>query len=224
MKVRIYQINKELDTKNALFMGFDYAENHGGVDPLTYSCVFDGNLDFSDIEEVYALCNAEHPIGYYGHSLSVSDIVETGDGCYFCDSIGFKKLADFDSGKAQPLIGKRMLVIEPHKAPYEAVVPDELESLQEAVGGYIEITYPFEDNAIVISNEESKLIGMDGNRRVNDQIYAGPMLISADDGSGELADLADKQIAKYTEMFRYPEEISQEEVENDTGFTFYSFG
>ena len=224
MKVRIYQINKEHDTENALFMGFDFAEKHGGVDPAVYKCVFDGSLDCSDIEELYALCNAEHPIGYYGHSLSVSDIVELDDGCYFCDSIGFKKLADFDSSKAEPLIGRRMIVIEPHKAPYEAVIPDKLESLQEAVGGYIEITYPFEDNAIVISNEESKLIGMDGNRRVNGQIYAGPMLISADDGSGELTDLTDKQIAKYTEMFRNPEEISQEEVENDTGFTFYSFG
>lgn len=224
MKVRIYQINKELDTESTLFMGFDFAEKHGGVDPSTYMCVFDGSLDFSDIEEVYALCNTEHPIGYYGHSLSVSDIVETNDGCYFCDSIGFKKLANFDSSKAEPLIGKRMLIIEPHKAPYEAIIPDKLESLQEAVGGYIEITYPFEDNAIVISNEESKLIGMDGNRRVNGQIYAGPMLISADDGSGELTDLTDEQIAKYTEMFRHPEEISQEEVENDTGFTFYSFG
>ena len=224
MKVRIYQINKELNTKNALFMGFDFAEKHGGIDSSTYRCVFDGNLDFSDIEEVYELCNTEQPIGYYGHSLSVSDIVETDDGCYFCDSIGFKKLADFDSGKAEPLIGRRMLVIEPHKAPYEAVIPDKLESLQEAIGGYIEITYPFEDNAIVISNEESKLIGMDGNRRVNDQIYAGPMLISADDGSSGLTDLTDEQITKYTEMFRYPEEISQEEVENDTGFTFYSFG
>lgn len=224
MKVRIYQINKVLDSENALFMGFDYAEKHGGVDPSTYMCVFDGSLDFSDIEEVYALCNTEHPIGYNGHSLSVSDIVETDDGCYFCDSIGFKKLAEFDSSKVEPLIGKRMLVIEPHKAPYEAVIPDKLESLQEAVSGYIEITYPFEDNAIVISNEESKLIGMDGNRRGNGQIYAGPMLISADDGSGELTDLTDEQITKYTEMFRYPEEISKEEVENDTGFTFYSFG
>ena len=205
-------------------MGFDFAEKHGGVDSSVYKCVFDGSLNCSDIENIYTLCNTEHPIGYYGHSLSVSDIVELDDGCYFCDSIGFKKLADFDSGKAEPLIGKRMLVIEPHKAPYEAVIPDKLESLQEAVGGYIEITYPFEDNAIVISNEESKLIGMDGNRRVNGQIYAGPMLISADDGSGELADLTDEQIAEYTEMFRYPEEISQEEVENDTGFTFYSFG
>ena len=37
MKVRIYQINKKLDTENALFMGFDFAEKHGGVDPLTYS-------------------------------------------------------------------------------------------------------------------------------------------------------------------------------------------
>ena len=154
----------------------------------------------------------------------MNDIVETDDGCYFCDSIGFMKLADFDSSKAEPLIGRRMIVIEPHKAPYEAVIPDKLESLQDAVGGYIEITYPFEDNAIVISNEESKLIGMDGNRRVNGQIYAGPMLISADNGSGELTDLTDEQIAKYTEMFRNPEEISQEEVENDTGFTFYSFG
>ena len=224
MKVRIYQINKKLDTGNALFMGFDFAEKHGGVDSSTYRCVFDGSLNCSDIEEVYALCNAEHPIGYYGHSLSVSDIVELDNTCHFCDSIGFKKLADFDSGKAEPLIGKRMLVIESHKAPYEAVIPDKLESLQEAVGGYIEITYPFEDNAIVISNEESKLIGMDGNRRVNGQIYAGPMLISADDGSGELTDLTDDQIAKYTEMFRNPEEISQEEVETDTGFTFYSFG
>lgn len=224
MKVRIYQINKELDTENALFMGFDFAEKHGGVDSSVYKCVFDGSLNCLDIEEVYALCNTEHPIGYNGHSLSVSDIVELDDGCYFCDSIGFKKLADFDLSKAEPLIGKRMLVIEPHKAPYESVIPDKLESLQEAVGGYIEITYPFEDNAIVISNEESKLIGMDGNRRVNGQIYAGPMLISADDGSGELTELTDEQVAKYTEMFRHPEEILQEEVENDTGFTFYSFG
>ena len=224
MKVRIYQINKELDTENALFMGFDFAENHGGVDPSTYSCVFDGSLDFSDIEEVYALCNTGHPIGYNGHSFSVSDIVETDDGCYFCDSIGFKKLAEFDSSKVEPLIGKRMLVIEPHKAPYEAVIPDKLESLQEAVSGYIEITYPFEDNAIVISNEESKLIGMDGNRRVNGQIYAGPMLISADDGSSGLTDLTDEPIAKYAGIFRHPEEISREEVENDTGFVFYSFG
>lgn len=224
MKVRIYQINKELDTENTLFMGFDFAEKHGGVDPSVYKCVFDGSLNCSDIEEVYALCNTEHPIGYNGHSLSVSDIVELDDGCYFCDSIGFKKLADFDLSKVEPLIGRRMIVIEPHKAPYEAVIPDELESLQEAVGGYIEITYPFEDNAVVISNEESKLIGMDGNRRVNGQIYAGPMLISADYGSGELTDLTDEQITKYTEMFRHPEEISQEEVENDTGFTFYSFG
>ena len=224
MKVRIYQINKELDTENALFMGFDFAEKHGGVDPSVYKCVFDGSLNCSDIEDVYALCNTEHPIGYNGHSLSVSDIVELDNTCHFCDSIGFKQLTDFDSSKAESLIGKRMLVIESHKAPYEAVIPDKLESLQEAVGGYIEITYPFEDNAIVISNEESKLIGMDGNRRVNGQIYAGPMLISADDGSGELTDLTDEQITKYTEMFRYPEEISQEEVENDTGFTFYSFG
>ena len=31
MNVRIYQINEELDAENALFMGYDFAENHGGA-------------------------------------------------------------------------------------------------------------------------------------------------------------------------------------------------
>ena len=75
-----------------------------------------------------------------------------------------------------------MVIVEPHKPAYEALVEDSLESLQRAVKGYIEITYPFDDNAMVIGNEEAKLIGMEGNRRVNGSVYAGPLLIAADDG------------------------------------------
>ena len=113
-----------------------------------------------------------------------------------------------------------MLVVEPHKAPYEMMIPDGLEPLQQAVDGYIECTYPFSDNAFVISNEEAKLRGMEGNRRINGQIYAGTFLIAADDGCGDITDLTDEQIAYYTKRFINDEQYTQEEVEADMGMMF----
>ena len=73
------------------------------------------------------------------------------------------------------------------------------------------------------SNEEAKLIGMEGNRRLNGEIYAGPMLIVGDDGVGGTMDLTDEQIAKYTKMFEQLEDISPEEVESSAGFGIYGF-
>ena len=145
--------------------------------------------------------------------------MKTEEGFHFCDSFGFKKLDDFDSTQAEPITGHRMLVVEPHKEPYEMVIPEGLEPLQQAVGGIIDCTYPFDDNTFVISNDEAKCMGLDGNRRIYGSIYAGVFLIAADDGYGGTADLTDEQVEKYTEMFREPEDISPEEVQDDMGFT-----
>ena len=78
MKIKVYQIDRDHDDKNVMFMGYDFTMSHGGVDPSDYKCVFDGNVECSDLEEVFTLCNEDHPIGYNGHSLSVSDIVDVG--------------------------------------------------------------------------------------------------------------------------------------------------
>ncbi len=217
MKIKVYQIKEEQNEKNLLFMNYDFAMKHGGVDPGKYTCVFDGKIDADNLEDVYTVCNTESPVGYNGHSMSVSDVVELADGsCHFCDSFGFKELDDFDTTKAAPIKGHRMLVIEPHKEPYEMVISNGLEPLQQAVRGYIECTYPFEDsNAFVIGNEEAKLIGLEGNRRIGGGIYVGNILIAADDGQGGTMDLTDEQIEKYTEMFQTPEDITPEEVQDD---------
>ena len=71
---------------------------------------------------------------------------------------------------------------------------------------------------MVIGNEEAKLIGMEGNRRINGSVYAGPLLIAADDGEGGTTDLTDEQIERYRQMFSMPEDISDDEVQADTGF------
>ena len=69
------------------------------------------------------------------------------------------KLENFDTEKTEPLHGKKMVVVVlPHKPAYEAIVGTRLEDLQRAVQGLIEITYPFDDNAVVIGNDEAKLI------------------------------------------------------------------
>lgn len=231
MRIKVYQVENELDSKGVKFCSYDSALKLASViDPSIYECVFDGNVNASNLEDVFEALNGEHPIGYRGHSLSVSDVVEVLEntdevdiGCYYCDSIGFKELSDFDTSKIEPIKGCRMLVIEPRKAPYEMLIPDELDALQQAVRGMIECTYPFEDNTFVIGNEEAKLIGMEGNRRILGEIYAGPLLIAADDGHGGTTDLTDEQIAKYTKFFEQPEDISPEEVARNIGFTIYGF-
>lgn len=44
------------------------------------------------LEAIFTAFNHNHPIGFRGHSLSVSDVVSLNGEYYFCDSFGFKKI------------------------------------------------------------------------------------------------------------------------------------
>lgn len=129
---------------------------------------------------------------------------------------------DIRTGDGQRVIGCAMLVLMPGERPYRAVIPDKLSELQRSVGGYIEITYPFDDNCLVVGNDEAKLIGMEGNRRINGQIYAGPLLLAGDDYLGGFCDLTPAQIQKYEAQFRKPEQITGEEVEKSIRFEVFA--
>ncbi len=62
----------------------------------------------------------------------------------------------------------KVLMVEPGKSPYETEIEGGLESLQAAVGGDIQATYPYEDPVALICNDEGKLIGMPLNRALYD--------------------------------------------------------
>lgn len=103
-----------------------------------------------------------------------------------------------------------VLLVEPNKYPEVKEIGTDLESLQQAVGGNIEVTYPFEDNVGLVVNEEGKIKGMPLNRAVRDEdggvtdIVAGSFLVVGltEDSFGSLTQ---EQIGKFEQEFHQPE-------------------
>lgn len=61
-----------------------------------YEAVYDGEVESNDLESIYAKFNIEHPEGFTGHSLSMSDVLElyddTGSEFHYVDRFGFKQI------------------------------------------------------------------------------------------------------------------------------------
>ena len=82
-----------------------------------------------------------------------------------------------------------------------------LETYQQLVGGFIECVYPYDDNAIMVCNDEGKLNGLPLNRGIYDDsgrlldVIAGSFFIVGDDGDGDFCSLTDEQIKKYLAMY-----------------------
>lgn len=107
-----------------------------------------------------------------------------------------------------------VLLIEPEARPREVTIPAGLESLQQAVGGWIEAVYPFDDPVALIVNEEGKLDGLPLNRALRHKdgevydILAGNILIVGL-GEEDFTSLPPKMMSKYKEMFHQPEAFFQ---------------
>ena len=112
----------------------------------------------------------------------------------------------------------RILMVEPHKAPYEASIPHELSAMQQAVGGLIEVVRNG-DGTLIICNEEGKLLGMEGNRRIPGDVLAGPFFVVGDAGE-TFRSLTEEELERYRERFAEIEDISPQEVQAATGFFF----
>ena len=115
----------------------------------------------------------------------------------------------------------KVVMVEPNKPAYITEIGNDLASMQEAVGGLIEPIY-FLGDAIMVGNEEAKLIGLDGNRRFGNNIVAGPFFICSErmtEDGAVFCSLSDELCEKYVQHFAQPQEISQDEVQRDMGFT-----
>ena len=218
MEIRIYQINSDRDTDGYKFMGMDWVKKQWGeqgVDSEIYDKVYEGTIDGSSLEDVFCTFNFSRPVGFKGHSLSVSDVVEviqsseTEPGFYFCDSIGFQKV-EFDTSRVPDKEETiRVVLLEPGKLARVTDIDSSLEGLQKTVNGLIEAAYPFEEEVCIICNEEGKLNGMPLNRAIRCEgqitdIIAGPCFVCSCD-KASFGSLTEAQQQKYLKMFKYPE-------------------
>ncbi len=100
-----------------------------------------------------------------------------------------------------------VLLIEPGRHPLLVDIKNDLKTLQEKVGGLIEVIYPFTDLVGLICNEEGKLLGLPLNRALADyDIIAGTFLIV---GLNEdsFCSLTPALIEKYRRKFYTPEQF-----------------
>jgi hypothetical protein len=178
MDIRIYQVNLDRDKDKVGFMSYDTLRRFQGAqepNPEIYDKIFEGSVDCASLEGIYAKFNTDHPAGYCGRSLSVSDIVEvmeaadTEPGFYFCDSFGFKNVP-FDAAHTQEKSDTiKVVLLEPGKLARIADIDASLEGMQKIVGGCIEGYYPFEEQVCIVCNDEGKINGMDLNRAIREE-------------------------------------------------------
>ena len=112
----------------------------------------------------------------------------------------------------------KVLMVEPGKHPKVATLKDDLDSLQKAVSigadyqGLIEFV-SLGNGDCIMCNEEGKLIGLEGNRRLGDDILVGVFYIMSENEDGELLSLTDAKIKRYTELFWEPEIFDRAEID-----------
>lgn len=96
-KCRIHQLKPDVDILMK-FIGYDeMVKQFGEPSPKNYQVVYDGVVETNDLEELFSKFNLDHPLGYEGHSLSMSDVVElyddSGSSFHYVDRFGFQEIS-----------------------------------------------------------------------------------------------------------------------------------
>ena len=103
-----------------------------------------------------------------------------------------------------------VLKIAPGQYPQQVEIDNDLKALQQAVGGSIGASYPFEDPVAIVYNDDGKLMGLPLNRALRDEngemydAVAGDFLVVGL-GEEDFASLTPELAQKYEQLFHQPE-------------------
>ena len=97
MKYTILQLdsyNKDVMKDEKLFVSWDDLNKYSKFDISQYKKLYEGEVTemtdlFHMLESIFEKFNHRHPSDFYGHSLSVSDVVNVDGINYYCDSYGW---------------------------------------------------------------------------------------------------------------------------------------
>ena len=122
----------------------------------------------------------------------------------------------------------KALMVASGEHPKEVMLKNNLDALQKAVSigcdyqGLIEVV-GLEDGACIICNEEGKLLGLEGNRRLGGDILAGVFYVVGEDKCGNFVSLTEAQMEHYSRRFWEPERFSMGDI-TDLIYAFIHMG
>ena len=106
----------------------------------------------------------------------------------------------------------KVVVVRPGKRAKIMEIEYTLTKMQKLVGGLIEPVYSFDDGAMIIGNEESKLINPVPNRAIyndagaiRDIVFGTFFICYAPPGSEDFMSLPDELAEKYLKKYAEPE-------------------
>ena len=96
---RVWQLKPDVDIRMKFISYDELCKDFGPPDPGNYQQVYDGAVETNNLEALYEKFNIDHPPGYDGYSLSMSDVLElydeSGSTFHYVDCIGFRQV-DFE--------------------------------------------------------------------------------------------------------------------------------
>jgi hypothetical protein len=103
-----------------------------------------------------------------------------------------------------------VLKVEPNKLPYEKYIINDLKAMQSEVNGLIEMI-DIDDHICIVCNEEGKILDLELNRVVGNDIIAGNFFVVRFNDDGDTISLSKEEIKKYSDQYN---QKSIEELEN----------
>lgn len=106
----------------------------------------------------------------------------------------------------------QVLIVKPWCRPYGATICPSLRSMQDIVGGCIQVVHDglIKDDAVIVCNEEGKLAGLPANRALRDSrgkvqdVIHGTFMVVGTAGE-DFTSLTPQQFADWKDRFLYPE-------------------
>ena len=117
----------------------------------------------------------------------------------------------------------KVLHLPPKGHPKSHELINTLDGLQEAVGGLIEFV-PLDGNYSLLLNEEGKLIGLEPNRRLGNDVLVGDVYVVKENDDGELISMEEWELKMFCSLFyEWDDDIDEEEIEASCGFSVCIF-
>ncbi|MDD4623764.1 MAG: DUF3846 domain-containing protein [Bacilli bacterium] len=99
-------------------------------------------------------------------------------------------------------VNNKLLIVkvEPDKLPQEKYIINDLNAMQSEVNGLIEMV-DIDDNVCIVCNEEGKILNLELNRVVGNDIIAGSFFIVGFNDEGDTVSLTEEQAKCYKEKY-----------------------